>query len=62
MQSPNQIKVILKEGKNRQIRRMCKTLGFDVVNLQRIKIEHISLQDLKPGTFEHIQNDEFLTL
>jgi len=60
--SPTQIKVILTEGKNRQIRRMCKTLGFGVVNLQRIKIEHISLQDLKPGTFEHIQNDKFLTL
>ncbi len=41
------IKVILKEGKNRQIRRMCKTLHYEVLKLQRIRIDHILLEDLE---------------
>lgn len=50
----NKIKVKLKEGKNRQIRKMCKTLGFEVVRLKRTKIDEIELGSLEPGKWEFI--------
>ena len=43
------IKVILKEGKNRQIRRMCKALNYTVLKLKRIRIDTIFLENLNPG-------------
>ena len=46
------IKVVLTEGKNRQIRRMCKTLGYTVVNLKRVRIGDIPLNDLGIGKLE----------
>lgn len=48
----NVIKVKLKEGKNRQIRKMCKTFGFEVVKLKRTKIDTIELKSLEPGKYE----------
>lgn len=48
----NEIKVILKEGKNRQIRKMCKTLGYNVLSLKRIRIDRWILGNLKPGACE----------
>lgn len=39
--------IILTEGKNKQIRRMCKTLGFSVLRLKRIRIDEFHLSDLK---------------
>jgi 23S rRNA pseudouridine2604 synthase len=45
----NWIHVVLKEGKNRQIRKMCKTLGYDVIVLKRTKIDAIELGNLKVG-------------
>ena len=44
-------KIILKEGKNRQIRRMCKALGYLVKRLIRVRIDQIYLENLKPGEF-----------
>ncbi|MDI1354757.1 MAG: pseudouridine synthase [bacterium] len=46
------IKVVLKEGKNRQIRRMCHHLGYRVVDLQRVRIENWRLENLTEGEFE----------
>jgi 23S rRNA pseudouridine2604 synthase len=46
-----EFKIILKEGKNRQIRRMCKALGYLVARLIRIRIDSIHLNDLKSGEF-----------
>ncbi len=40
-------KIILKEGKNKQIRRMCKKLGFRVQALKRVRIDKFHLSDLK---------------
>lgn len=45
----NWIKVVLKEGKNRQIRKMCKTLGYEVITLCRTKIDAVELGTLKAG-------------
>jgi len=50
-----EFKIILKEGKNRQIRRMCKALGYLVARLIRLRIDSISLQQLNPGEFREFK-------
>lgn len=47
----NTIKVVLKEGKNRQIRKMCKVLGYEVLSLKRTRIADFLLTDLQPGSY-----------
>jgi len=53
-------KIILTQGLNRQIRRMCDTLGFKVLSLKRIRVMTVKLSDynLKPGKFVEISKDE----
>ncbi|MES2567841.1 MAG: pseudouridine synthase [Bacteroidota bacterium] len=46
-----EFRIILKEGKNRQIRRMCKALGYLVSRLIRVRIDTVLLGDLKPGEY-----------
>lgn len=48
-------KIILTEGKNRQIRRMCYKLGYEVVQLIRTKIAHWSIDGLQPGDYKIIE-------
>ena len=43
------IVMTLKEGRNRQIRRMCTSLGYEVVDLLRVRVGKVHLKDLKPG-------------
>lgn len=50
--------IILTQGLNRQIRRMCKELGFRVVALKRIRIENILLGDLRPGELRELTEEE----
>lgn len=52
--SQNVIKITLHEGRNRQIRRMCGALGYEVLDLQRIQFGAVPLGDLKPGNWETI--------
>lgn len=52
------INVVLKEGKNRQIRRMCKTLGYSVLDLKRIRIANVNLKHLSTGIVESISPEE----
>ncbi len=49
--SEYEFKIILTEGKNRQIRRMCKALGYLVSSLIRVRIDTIELGSLKSGEF-----------
>lgn len=44
-----EFRIILKEGKNKQIRRMCKAFGYKVEKLLRLRIDTILLGDLQPG-------------
>ena len=55
-------KIILKQGLNRQIRRMCQTLGYDVVELKRIRFMHIHLNDLPVGYYRYLTNRELSEL
>ena len=45
------IHVVLTEGKNRQIRRMCKALGYEVTRLKRVRVDKYVLDHLRPGEF-----------
>ncbi len=53
----NQFKIILTQGLNRQIRRMCDYFDYKVVSLQRIRIMNIKL-DLPEGKFRLLDNQE----
>jgi len=50
----HQFRIILTEGMNRQIRRMCEKLGYEVTSLERVRIMHIKGTDLKPGQWRHL--------
>ncbi len=50
--------IILTQGLNRQIRRMCDYLGFEVKTLKRIRIMNIKLNKLKPGKYRHFTKEE----
>ena len=45
------------QGLNRQIRRMCETLGYRVMTLQRVRIMNIRLGSLKEGTWRNIEGE-----
>ena len=53
-----EISIILNQGLNLQIRRMAKALGYHVVKLKRIRIMHILLNQLKPGEYRHLTQNE----
>jgi 23S rRNA pseudouridine2604 synthase len=52
--------IILTEGKNKQIRRMCKALGCKVISLKRIRIDKISIENQQVGTFVLLKNRNML--
>ena len=54
--------IILTEGMNRQIRRMCGQLGYEVVSLRRIRVMNILLGDLPPGAYRPLTESEILGL
>jgi 23S rRNA pseudouridine2604 synthase len=51
--------ITLKEGKNRQIRRMCHKLGMNVVFLKRLRIGNLHLDNLNPGELKKIAKEDF---
>jgi len=53
-----ELKIILTQGLNRQIRRMCEYLGYKVLSLKRIRIMNISLGNLKIGKYRELNGDE----
>lgn len=58
----NRFKIILTQGLNRQIRRMCEFLGYEVIKLKRTRIMHIELGGLKPGQWRNLTEEEMTTL
>nr|WP_317282657.1 23S rRNA pseudouridine(2604) synthase RluF [uncultured Sellimonas sp.] len=51
-------RIILTQGLNRQIRRMCEALGYKVMDLKRVRIMNIHLGELKPGQYRKLTDKE----
>ena len=58
---PKKFKIILTQGLNRQIRRMCESLGFRVQSLKRVRIMNIKL-DVPTGKYREFTKEEILEL
>lgn len=57
-QNTEQLRFVLKEGKKRQIRRMCEQVGLHVVGLKRIRMGRIVLGNLPVGQWRYLRADE----
>ncbi len=57
-ESANTFRIILIQGLNRQIRRMCEHYGYDVVKLERVRIMNISLKGLPLGDWRDLEPEE----
>ncbi len=51
-------RIVLTQGMNRQIRRMCEALGYEVKELVRVRIADIELGSLKPGQYRNLTDEE----
>ncbi|MEW5908287.1 MAG: pseudouridine synthase [Thermodesulfobacteriota bacterium] len=60
--SRTSFRIILQEGKNRQIRRMVKLLGNSVTHLKRIRIANVRLGSLEEGEWRHLDQTERIAL
>ena len=57
-QNNDQLRFILREGKKRQIRRMCELVGLKVTGLKRVRIGKVALGDLPQGNWRYLRSDE----
>ncbi len=57
-QNEDQLSFTLKEGRKRQIRRMCDMVGLKVLGLKRVRIGKVKLGDLPPGQWRYLRPDE----
>ena len=57
-QNEDQLRFVLREGKKRQIRRMCELVGLHVVGLKRIRIGSITLGKLPVGQWRYLRPEE----
>ena len=55
---PTKLRFVLKEGRNRQIRKMCEQVGLEVTRLKRTAEGEIRLGDVKSGHWSHLDNKE----
>ncbi|MDL2324443.1 pseudouridine synthase [Ruminococcaceae bacterium OttesenSCG-928-A16] len=55
---PRTFKIVLTQGLNRQIRRMCTELGYRAISLHRVRIMNISLNGLKTGQWRYVTQAE----
>lgn len=60
--NPVTFKIVLTQGLNRQIRRMCDVLGYEVKKLKRVRIMNILLGDLPYGQWRYLTNEEMQAL
>ena len=60
--SSRRFRIVLKEGKNRQIRRMVRKVGNHVTRLNRLRISNIKLKGLEEGTWRYLTEKEKKTL
>jgi len=55
----DQLRFVLREGRKRQIRRMCEAVGLEVLGLKRVRIGSVPLGHLPPGQWRYLRRDEF---
>ncbi|HCW05464.1 MAG TPA: 23S rRNA pseudouridine(2604) synthase RluF [Clostridium sp.] len=58
----NVFRIILTQGLNRQIRRMCQVFGYNVVKLKRVRIMNVTLSDLPIGKWRYLTVEELKTI
>ncbi len=58
----NRFRIVLTQGLNRQIRRMCEALGYRVTSLKRIRIMNISISGLAPGKWRYFTPQEIASI
>ncbi|WP_186159983.1 pseudouridine synthase [Burkholderia gladioli] len=57
-QNGEQLRFVLREGKKRQIRRMCELVGLEVIGLKRVRMGHVMLGALPQGEWRYLLPDE----
>jgi 23S rRNA pseudouridine2604 synthase len=57
-QNDDQLRFVLREGKKRQIRRMCELVGLKVTGLKRVRLGKVLLGDLPQGQWRYLRSDE----
>ena len=57
-QNEDQLRFVLREGKKRQIRRMCEMVGLHVVGLKRVRIGSVNLGKLPLGSWRYLRDNE----
>jgi len=57
-QNEDQLRFVLREGKKRQIRRMCEMVGLHVLGLKRVRIGSVNLGKLPPGMWRYLHKNE----
>ena len=55
-------RIALTQGVNRQIRRMCAAYGFQVRSLKRVRVMHVTLENLKPGEYRELSEKDIQQL
>ena len=60
--SPGLLRLVIHEGRNRQVRRMCEAVGHPVVRLVRTRIGPVSDRSLRPGTWRPLELSEVRSL
>jgi len=58
-QNEDQLRFVLREGRKRQIRRMCEAVGLKVVGLKRVRIGSVPLGHLPTGQWRYLRQDEY---
>ncbi len=59
---PRTFHIVLTQGLNRQIRRMCGVLNYKVLDLRRVRIMHLSIEGLSEGAWRELTDDEITEL
>lgn len=58
----SQLEIIISEGRNRQVRRMCEAIGHPVNKLKRVRFAFLTLEGLRRGRYRHLAPDEVAEL
>jgi 23S rRNA pseudouridine2605 synthase len=59
---PSSLSIVIHEGRNRQVRRMCDAIGHRVLRLVRVRIGPIADRQLRPGEWRELRQDEVRAL